>query len=144
MAKTVHMLMLLLLAATQDQAKAVCPKEHYASSDTLPQEHDNEKCRLKVKTCPTVQLETKCGTYTHMFNQSTYFGFKCENNGNACETNHLPFQDDLLTFRMCAPKATTIVTETVTHTVDSCTDTVTVRYENITACECRSVGTKNI
>ena len=136
MASSVFMIAsLLLLAATQGEA--TCPKEHYALSD-------NQPCKLKVQTCPKVQLETKCGTYTHQFSQDTYFGYKCENNGNDCESNHLPFSDDLLTFRMCAPKTTSTVIVAVTHSVDSCTDTVNVRYENITACACKPAGTKNL
>ena len=132
---------LLLLSATQGEAN--CPKQYYPSSDVLPPQHDSVRCKLKVKTCPKVQLETKCGTYTHQFSQDTYFGFRCENNGNACESNHLPFQSGLVTYRMCAPRTTNTVVVAVTHSVDSCTDTVNVRYENITACGCKAAGTAN-
>ena len=143
MAKTgLVIALLLLLAVTQGEAN--CPHTYTASSAALPSEHDSTNCNLVVQKCPKVQLETACGTYTHTFSQDTYFGHKCSNNGNGCETNHLPFSDDLLTFRLCAPKTTSTVIVAVTHSVDSCTDTVNVRYENITACTCQPAGTENI
>ena len=142
MTKTVLVIALvLLLAATH--GKAACPRQHYAPAGDLPAEHDSTKCKLKVERCSKVLLASQCGSgsYTHVFSDANYFGFKCQESGNACETNHLPFLSDALTFRVCAPKTSSTVVVAVTHSVDSCTDIINVRYENITACTCQSAGT---
>lgn len=133
--------LVFLLAVTQGQAK--CPKEHIAATnDTgVHEDHDSHKCNLVVQTCSKVSLETQCGDYTHQFTEDTYFGYKCENVGNKCDTLHLPFKDDLLTYRTCAPKVSNTVVVSVTHSVDQCSDTINVRYENITACTCQAAGT---
>ena len=133
-----------ILLAAAALTEAVCtPNEFYAPTSLSTSADGDDACKLKVKQCPDFHVSTACGDYTHQFSEDVYFGFRCENNGNACETIHLPFEG-LLMCRMCVPKTGSRLSETVTVSKDGCTDTITIEYYNITSCACDSVGIEGI
>ena len=132
-----------VLLAVAALTEAVCTPNEFFAPKNLSSADGESGCMLKVKNCPVVHMTTACGNITHQFGEDMYFGFRCENNGNACESMHLPFKK-LLMCRMCAPKTATTLQETVFVDKDGCTDTITVKYRNITACACTAVGTQSL
>lgn len=105
---------------------------YYPPSSELPTNHDS-KCSLGIIISETLQLgEVICGQ-----TEVTLEMWKgvCLNGGSECETHHYAFKC-FETESYCLPLNRQTVIQSVQITGPSCQETIQVRMENITSCEC--------
>ena len=105
---------------------------YYPPVSALPSTHDG-KCALGVRRFETVDLQGVICGQTEV-DVEVWKGI-CMNDGSDCMSHHYAFAC-FKTQDYCVPALTTTVTQSVTVTGHNCQQTVQIRFENITACNC--------
>ena len=128
---SVMMCVLLMVAALPQAVYPTANVEHISVDG-----YDN-RCEIVVTENPTFEVVTSCKTETKVLN--TWFGSHCRNRNNMCESKHRIqiFNDSpLAEYWHCMPKTSNEETVSVTVNGPDCSETVTLRFRNITSCAC--------
>ena len=131
------MMCVLLMVAALPQAVYPTANVEHISVDS-----SDNRCEIVVTENPTFEVVTTCNTETKVLN--TWFGNRCRNRNNMCESQHFTHvSPELAVFWHCMPKTSHEVTTQVTVNGNKCTDTVDLRFRNITSCTCAYVYTES-
>lgn len=113
---------------------------YYPPLSDLPASHDR-KCLLGVRQTETVDLQGVICGKTEV-DVEVWKGI-CLNDGSDCMSSDFAFAC-FSTKKYCLPGATETVTQSVTVTgPNNCQQTIQIRFENITECDCATKATSS-
>ena len=124
-----HFTAAALLLALALRASAYSGGTEVVAASGFGTGHDNAKCKLVITENPDFTVPTCNGDSEE---STTLRIGHCENRGNKCESKHNVW-DEATHLYCCVAKS--IEEKTEVFPISGC-NSVTMRYVNVTACEC--------